>query len=129
MKQLTNDIYRTKQKLELLNSSGIGQLIKDFCILSKTEILDDEITLNIKKLENKYLTILDEHKQLINQLKIEFNGQKYRKVIKESYGLKPRQHTFTIEGCNENKVIVKERNLYPNMLKHIPGEISKQINI
>jgi len=74
MKQLTNDIYRTKQKLELLNSSGIGQLIKDFCILSKTEILDDEITLNIKKLENKYLTILDEHKQLINQLKIEFNG-------------------------------------------------------
>ena len=73
-KQLTNDIYRTKQKLELLNNSGIGQLIKDFCVLSKTEILDEEITLNIKKLENKYLTILDEHKQLINQLKIEFNG-------------------------------------------------------
>lgn len=73
-KQLTNDIYRTKQKLELLNNSGIGQLIKDFCVLSKTEILDEEIFSNIKKLENKYLTILDEHKQLINQLKIEFNG-------------------------------------------------------
>jgi len=73
-KQLTNDIYRTKKKLELLNNFGIGQLIKDFCMLSKNEITDDEITLNIKKLENKYLTILDEHKQLINQLKIEFNG-------------------------------------------------------
>lgn len=73
-KQLTNDIYRTKKKLELLNNFGIGQLIKDFCMLSKNEVTDDEITLNIKKLENKYLTILDEHKQLINQLKIEFNG-------------------------------------------------------
>ena len=72
-KQLTNDIYRTKKKLELLNNSGIGQLIKDFCVLSKNEISNEEITLNIKKLENKYLTILDEHKQLINQLKIEFN--------------------------------------------------------
>jgi len=73
-KQLTNDIYRTKKKLELLNSFGIGQVIKDFCMLLKNEITDDEIILNIKKLENKYLTILDEHKQLINQLKIEFNG-------------------------------------------------------
>ena len=72
-KQLTNDIYRTKKKLELLNNSGIGQLIKDFCVLSKNEISNEEITLNIKKLENKYLTILDEYKQLINQLKIEFN--------------------------------------------------------
>ena len=72
-KQLTNDIYRTKKKLELLINSGIGQLIKDFCVLSKNEISNEEITLNIKKLENKYLTILDEHKQLINQLKIEFN--------------------------------------------------------
>ena len=53
-KQLTNDIYRTKQKLELLNNSGIGQLIKDFCVLSKTEILDEEIFSNIKKLENKH---------------------------------------------------------------------------
>lgn len=72
-KQLTNDIYRTKKKLELLNSFGIGQVIKDFCMLLKNEISNEEITLNIKKLENKYLTILDEHKQLINQLKIEFN--------------------------------------------------------
>lgn len=71
-KQLTNDIYRTKKKLELLNNFGIGQLIKDFCMLSKNEITDDEITLNIKKLENKYLTILDKNNQLENQIKLEF---------------------------------------------------------
>lgn len=50
-------------------------------------------------------------------------------VIKESYGEKTGQHTFTIEECNGNKVIVKGRNLYPNMLEHIPGEISKKISI
>lgn len=71
-KQLTNDIYRTKKKLELLNSPGIGQLIKDFYMLLKNEVTDDEITLNIKKLENKYLTILDENDQLENQIKLQF---------------------------------------------------------
>ena len=71
-KQLTNDIYRTKKKLELLNSPGIGQVIKDFCMLLKNEVIDDEITLNIKKLENKYLTILDENDQLENQIKLQF---------------------------------------------------------
>ena len=30
MKQLTNDIYRTKKKLELLEAEGIGQLLMDF---------------------------------------------------------------------------------------------------
>lgn len=72
MRQLSNDIYRTKKKLELLNNLGIGQLIKDFCMLLKNEVTDDEITLNIKKLENKYLTILDENDQLENQIKLEF---------------------------------------------------------
>ena len=32
MKQLTNDIYRTKKKLELLESEGIGQLLVDVLI-------------------------------------------------------------------------------------------------
>ena len=50
-------------------------------------------------------------------------------VIKESYGGKTGQHTFTIEECNGNKVIIKGRNLYPNMLEHIQGEISKQVSI
>ncbi len=72
MKNLINDTYRTRKKLELLGNFGIGQLIKDYCMLSKNEITDDEITLNIKKLENKYLTILDKNEQLENQIKLEF---------------------------------------------------------
>ena len=72
MKQVINDTYRTKKKLELLGNFGIGQLIKDYCMLSKNEITDDEIILNIKKLENKYLTILDKNDQLENQIKLEF---------------------------------------------------------
>ena len=50
-------------------------------------------------------------------------------VVKESYGEKTGQHTFTIEECDGNKVIVKGRNLYPNMLEHTQGEISKQVSI
>ena len=50
-------------------------------------------------------------------------------VVKESYGERTGQHTFTIEECNGNKVIVKGRNLYPNILEHIQGEISKQVSI
>lgn len=50
-------------------------------------------------------------------------------VVKESYGEKTRQHTFTIEECDGSKVIVKGRNLYSNILEHIQGEISKQVSI
>ena len=50
-------------------------------------------------------------------------------VVKESYGEKTGQHTFTIEECDGNNIIVKGRNLYPNMLEHIQGEISKQVSI
>lgn len=49
------------------------------------------------------------------------------KVIKESYGEKTGQHTFTIEE-NDQKIIVKGRNLYPNLLEHIQGEISKNVS-
>ena len=50
-------------------------------------------------------------------------------VIKESYGDLTGQHTFTIQEEGGDKIIVKGRNLYPNMLEHIQGEISKQISI
>ena len=33
------------------------------------------------------------------------------------------------ESGDGNKIIVKGRNLYPNMLEHIQGEISKQVSI
>ena len=70
-KQLTNEIIRTRKKLELLNSSGIGQFIKDFCDLFENETTYGEITLKLKKLENKYLTILDKSDQLENQIKLD----------------------------------------------------------
>lgn len=45
-------------------------------------------------------------------------------VIKSSYGADKGQHTFTIDtGCD--KILVKGRNLYPNILKHVQGEKSK----
>ena len=45
-------------------------------------------------------------------------------VINSSYGIDKGQHTFTIETSN-NKLMVKGRNLYPNIIKHIQGEQSK----
>lgn len=46
-------------------------------------------------------------------------------VVKSSYGAAKGQHTFTIDN-NGDKLLVKGRNLYPNIIKHIQGEISKQ---
>jgi len=45
-------------------------------------------------------------------------------VINSSYGADRGQHTFTIESDGE-KIMVKGRNLYPNMIRHIQGENSK----
>ena len=44
-------------------------------------------------------------------------------VTNSSYGASKGQHTFTIDG-----VMVKGRNLYPNILKHIQGEESIKLN-
>jgi hypothetical protein len=49
-------------------------------------------------------------------------------IIKSSYGSEKNQHTFTINTGNE-KICVKGRNIYPNIIKHIPGVISKQLNL
>ena len=46
-------------------------------------------------------------------------------VVNSSYGIETGQHTFTIDTGAE-KVLVKGRNLYPNIIKHIHGEISKK---
>lgn len=46
-------------------------------------------------------------------------------VIKHSYGSERGQHTFTIQGENGQKYMVKGRNLYPRLLLHIQGEESK----
>jgi hypothetical protein len=47
-------------------------------------------------------------------------------IIKSSYGVDRNQHTFTINTESE-KICVKGRNLYPNIIKHIPGNISKSL--
>jgi hypothetical protein len=48
-------------------------------------------------------------------------------VINSSYGDIKNQHTFTID-CDGVKLMVKGRNLYPNILEHIQGDESKKIN-
>lgn len=48
-------------------------------------------------------------------------------VINSSYGADRGQHTFTIQSENGEKVLVKGRNLYPNILEHIQGEESKSL--
>jgi hypothetical protein len=45
-------------------------------------------------------------------------------VTNHSYGAKTNQHTFTIDG-----VLVKGRNLYPNVVRHTQGEESKLVSI
>ena len=84
--------------------------------------------------EKESLNIFTTNKAIRNGCFIKFYSISKGKVIegnvvKESYGEKIGQHTFTIEECDGNKVIVKGRNLYPNMLEHIQGEISKQVSI
>ena len=46
-------------------------------------------------------------------------------VINESYG-ETGQHTFSIKS-EYGTVLVKGRNLYPNIINHIQGEESKKI--
>lgn len=45
-------------------------------------------------------------------------------VIKHSYGTDKGQHTFSIKTNEGDLLLVKGRNLYPNLLKHIPGQES-----
>jgi hypothetical protein len=49
-------------------------------------------------------------------------------VINSSYGADKGQHTFTIDW-NGDKVLVKGRNLYPNIIEHRQGEISLQDSV
>ena len=47
-------------------------------------------------------------------------------VINNSYGIDKNQHTFTILTNTDEKILVKGRNLYPNIIEHIQGDDSKQ---
>jgi hypothetical protein len=62
---------------------------------------------------------------------VEFYSMNSGKVISgevtnSSYGQKTNQHTFTITTSEGDMVIVKGRNLYPNIIKHTQGEESKK---
>lgn len=59
-------------KLKLLQSYGIGGLIKDFCLISNVNLTDNEIYKNIISLEKKYLMEIEKKESLINQLEIKF---------------------------------------------------------
>lgn len=45
-------------------------------------------------------------------------------VVKHSYGERTGQHTFTIKLTDGGKKLVKGRNLYPNLTKHVVDENS-----
>ena len=48
-------------------------------------------------------------------------------VINSSYGAEKNQHTFTIDTGN-GIILVKGRNLYPNIISHVQGEESKKLD-
>ena len=55
----------TDYKIKLLQSYGIGRLIKDFCLISNINLTDNEIYKNIISLEKKYLMEI-EKKRIFN---------------------------------------------------------------
>lgn len=72
-KQLTNDIYRTKKKLELLEAEGIGQLLVDFRKIQSEESTETSVSEDMVFLKQYYLRIMQDYKPS-KQIKIEYNG-------------------------------------------------------
>lgn len=72
-KQLTNDIYRTKKKLELLETEGIGQLLMDFSKVQCEEYSETNIINDIAFLKQQYLKIMQDYKPS-KQIKIEYHN-------------------------------------------------------
>ena len=74
-KQLTNDIYRTKKKLELLETEGIGQLLVDVLVKTSTNVenITERVELLSKSLKKDYLKIMQDYKPS-KQIKIEYHN-------------------------------------------------------
>ena len=72
-KQLTNDIYRTKKKLELLEAEGIGQLLVDFRKIQSEESTETSVSEDMVFLKQYYLKIMQDYKPS-KQTKIEFHN-------------------------------------------------------
>jgi len=66
MKQITNEVYRTKRKLKLLEEDGIGQLLFDFNKYmnkkANNEIVEVSTEYIISELKQRYLSILEDYK-------------------------------------------------------------------
>ena len=65
MKQLTNEVYRTKRKLKLLGEEGIGQLLFDFYKSTSDSpewVIEQNVSLLVSELKQKYLFILEDYK-------------------------------------------------------------------
>lgn len=65
MKQLTNEGYRSKRKLKLLEEDGIGQLLFDFYKVTSNRpdwAIEQDVSLLIHELKQKYLSILEDYK-------------------------------------------------------------------
>lgn len=65
MKQLTNEVYRTKRKLKLLEEEGIGQLLFDFYKSTSDSpdwVIEQNVSLLVSELKQKYLTFLEDYK-------------------------------------------------------------------
>ena len=66
MKQVTNEVYRTKRKLKLLEEDGIGQLLFDFNKYmnekANNEIVEVSTEYIISELKQRYLSILEDYK-------------------------------------------------------------------
>lgn len=50
-------------------------------------------------------------------------------VIKHSYGKATNQHTFTIQDPKGNLHLVKGRNLYDSLMRHIQGNESMKLDL
>ena len=65
MKQLTNEVYRTKRKLKLLEEEGIGQLLFDFYKSTSNSpnwAIEQDVSLLISELKKKYRLVLEDYK-------------------------------------------------------------------
>ena len=102
----------------------------------------------VKCREKESLSIINTNFAIRNGCKVEYYSLNKGKIIKgtiinSSYGsgsfigqnnltgeqlYSKGQHTFTILKDDNTKILVKGRNLYPNLLKHEPGEESLKIS-
>jgi hypothetical protein len=61
------------EELKLLRTKNTGKIIRDFCKILNITISDEEIFINMNKLEKKYEYEIEYENNLKNQIEINFN--------------------------------------------------------